>query len=91
VLCGKRFDNTLTIDRRNTVGIADYFKPVDTMTPDEVRDFLNKHNPGEYNLVDVRQPREYEREHLPGAQLIPVAELSEKLSELDPNKPTITY
>jgi rhodanese-related sulfurtransferase len=73
------------------MGIADYFKPVETMTADEVREFLKKHRPGDYNLVDVRQPKEYERTHIPGARLIPVAELSERLSELDPKKPTITY
>jgi rhodanese-related sulfurtransferase len=73
------------------MGIADYFKPVDTMTAEEVREFLKKHQPGDYNLVDVRQPKEYERTHIPGARLIPVAELPERLSELDPKKPTITY
>ena len=73
------------------MGIADYFKPVGTMPADDVRAFLEKHSPGDYNLVDVRQPREYERAHLPGARLIPVAELPDRLSELDPRKPTIAY
>ena len=66
------------------MGLADYFKTVDTMTPDEVRAFIEKHRPGDYNLVDVRQPKEYEQAHLPGSRLIPVA-------ELDPAKPTIAY
>jgi rhodanese-related sulfurtransferase len=73
------------------MGIADYFKPVGTMTAEEVREFLQKHRPGDYNLVDVRQPKEYERTHIPGARLIPLAELPERLSDLDPKKPTITY
>jgi rhodanese-related sulfurtransferase len=73
------------------VGIADYFKTVETMTAEEVREFLRDRDPAEYNLVDVRQPREYERWHLPGARLIPVAELPDRLAELDPAKPTITY
>jgi rhodanese-related sulfurtransferase len=73
------------------MGIADYFKAVETMTAEEVREFLKDRDPREYNLVDVRQPREYERGHLPGARLIPVAELSERLTELDPMKPTIAY
>ncbi|MCJ7705569.1 MAG: hypothetical protein MUO28_08535 [Desulfobacterales bacterium] len=45
----------------------------------------------EYNLVDVRQLQEYEQGHLPGAQLIPVGELQNRLADLDPNKPTIVY
>lgn len=73
------------------MGLADYFKPVDTMTADEVRVFLQDHRPGDYNLVDVRQPKEYARAHLPGAVLIPVAELPDRLAELDPEKPTIAY
>ncbi|MHB8845727.1 MAG: rhodanese-like domain-containing protein [Nitrospirota bacterium] len=73
------------------MGLADYFKSVDTMTPDEVRAFLDKHQPDEYNLVDVRQPKEYERGHIPGARLIPLADLHDRLAELDPEKPTIAY
>ncbi len=73
------------------MGILDYFRPVSTMTAEEVRKFFRDKSPEEYNLVDVRQPKEYERGHIPGAQLIPVGELSDHLRELDPNKPTITY
>lgn len=73
------------------MGIADYFKVVSSMTAEEVREFLKDKNPDEYNLVDVRQPIEYERGHIPGARLIPVGELRDHIQELDPDKPTITY
>ena len=73
------------------MGIADYFKPVMSMSAEEVREFLKDKNPDEYNLIDVRQPKEYERGHIPGARLIPVGELSDRMQELDPDKPTITY
>lgn len=53
------------------MGIADYFKPVMSMSAEEVREFLKDRNPGEYNLIDVRQPIEYERGHIPGALLYP--------------------
>ena len=43
------------------------------------------------NLIDVRQPGEYESGHLPGARLITMAELANRLGELDRSKPTITY
>ena len=52
---------------------------------------MKEKNPDEYNLVDVRQPKEYERGHLPGGKLIPLGELKDRLSEVDPNKPTIVY
>ena len=73
------------------MGIADYFKLAMSMTAEEIREFLKNKNPDEYNLVDVRQPKEYERGHLPGARLIPVGELRDRIGELDPDKPTITY
>ncbi len=73
------------------MGVIDYFKPVETMTAEEVRKFLQGRDPREYNLIDVRQPGEYEQGHILGARLIPVAELPGRLAELDPNKPTIAY
>ncbi len=73
------------------MGVADYFKPVKVMSAEEVREFLKKKDSGEYNLVDVRQPKEYERGHIPGAKLIPVGEISDRGGELDSAKPTITY
>jgi rhodanese-related sulfurtransferase len=56
-----------------------------------VRRFLAEKHPDEYNLVDVRQPLEYEGDHIPGANLIPMAELKNRLSEIDPEKPTVVY
>ncbi len=73
------------------MSILNYFKPVSTWSPEKVRQFLKEKNPEEYNLVDVRTPKEYEGGHLPGARLIPVGEVANRLSELDPNKPTIVY
>ncbi len=73
------------------MGIGDYFKPVSSWSVEKVRDSLKKLNPEDYNLVDVRQPQEYEQGHLPGAKLIPVGELHDRLKELDPGKPTIVY
>ena len=73
------------------MGILDYFKSADSLTAEETRQFLKTRRPDDYNLIDVRQPREYERIHLPGAILIPLGELPERLKELDPHKPTIAY
>ena len=56
-----------------------------------MRQFLAGKNPDEYNLVDVRQPGEYERDHIPGANLIPMAELKNRVDEIDPDKPTVVY
>ena len=73
------------------MSVLDYFKPVSTWSAEKIREFLSQESHGEYNLVDVRQPKEYEQGHLPGAQLIPVGELPNRLDELDLNKPTLVY
>jgi len=73
------------------MGVLDYFKSIPSMTAEEVRRFITEKHPDDYNLVDVRQPREYEADHLPGANLIPMAELKDRLGEIDPEKPTIVY
>jgi len=73
------------------MGLFDYFKPVSTWTAKQVRVFLAERSADSYNLVDVRQPGEYESGHIPGARLIPVAELGDRLQELDRDKPTIAY
>ena len=73
------------------MGIRDFFSSVKTAKPEEIRAFIRAHKPGEYQLVDVRTPREYERGHLPGARLIPVNELPGRLTELERGKPTFVY
>jgi len=73
------------------MSVLDYFKPVSTWSAEKIREFLDQKSSGEYNLVDVRQPGEYEQGHLPGARLIPVGELPGRFAELDPSKPTIVY
>lgn len=73
------------------MGVMDYFKTVPTMSAEDVRRLIAEKHPDEYNLVDVRQPTEYAREHIPGTNLIPMAELKDRLHEIDPEKPTIVY
>ena len=73
------------------MSVLDYFRRVPEWQVRKVKDFLKDEKPEDYNLLDVRQPDEYEQSHLPGAKLIPVGELSDRLRELDPKKPTITY
>jgi rhodanese-related sulfurtransferase len=73
------------------MGVMDYFKPVSTWTAQKVREFIDNNKNGDYSLVDVRQPWEYEKGHLPGARLIPVGQLSDRKAELDPRKTTIVY
>jgi len=67
------------------------FSPVDNMTADEARSYIKNNSGDNFQLLDVRQPKEYAAQHLPGALLIPLKELPCRISELDKAKPTIVY
>lgn len=67
------------------------FSPVHNISPEEVRSTVEKKPSGSYQLLDVRQPKEYAAGHLPGSLLIPLKELPERVNELDNQKTTIVY
>lgn len=64
---------------------------VDEMSPDEAKAFMADRTTASYQLIDVRQPKEYQEHHLPGALLIPLGELSNRYKELDPGLETVVY
>jgi rhodanese-related sulfurtransferase len=68
-----------------------FLTPVSSISGSEAKKIMTDLRPDAYNLVDVRQPSEYEAHHIPGAKLIPIAELDKRMNELDPTKPTMVY
>ena len=73
------------------ISLRKLFTPVKSMNSEEVKRFITEHEEGAYNLLDVRQPGEYEAEHIPGAKLIPLPALKDGLSQLDKQRPVIVY
>jgi sulfur-carrier protein adenylyltransferase/sulfurtransferase len=65
--------------------------PTQNLDPSELKAFIANQPEGSYTLLDVRQPSEYEASHIPRSRLIPLPELTDRLDELDPEKPTIVY
>ncbi len=61
------------------------------MKADEAKKFIAAHEEGAYTLLDVRQPGEYEIEHIPGARLIPLPGLKDGRNQLDSRKPLVVY
>ncbi len=57
-------------------------------TPQQVADLLAK---GEVQLVDVREPHEFEAGHIANAAHVGLAELASRVEELDANKPLVFY
>ncbi|MGD2127377.1 MAG: rhodanese-like domain-containing protein [Desulfobacteraceae bacterium] len=68
-----------------------FLTPVENMDTEEAKAFFDEHKEGTYTLLDVRQPPEYEKAHLPGAKLVPLPELLNRIGELDPERPIIAY
>lgn len=48
-------------------------------------------DPEAVQIVDVREPWEHALARLPGATLIPLGELTERVRELDPRRPVAAY
>jgi rhodanese-related sulfurtransferase/rubrerythrin len=73
------------------ISLKKLFTPVKSMNSEEANKFIAEHKEGSYTLLDVRQPGEYEADHIPGAKLIPLPSLKDGLSQLDSQKPVIAY
>ena len=71
-------------DTREQVVIEDVF-------PEELEGFMGSHREREYELVDVRQPGEYKAGHIPGAKLIPLGEIEERLDEFGVDQDILFY
>jgi sulfur-carrier protein adenylyltransferase/sulfurtransferase len=68
-----------------------FFTPVQSMNSEKAKEFMSGKTLDEFTLLDVRQPGEYEKNHIPGSILIPIGELDKRLDEIDPSKPVLTY
>jgi hypothetical protein len=73
--------------------------PVETPTPDSVEqvkrvsleDAKAAYDAGTAVFLDVRDSSSYNESHIPGARSIPVSELTNRLSELNPSGWIIPY
>jgi len=61
------------------------------MNSEGLRQYIKKRKEGDYLIVDVRQPDEYVKGHIPGAKLIPIRELAADFSDLPSDKDLIFY
>ena len=58
------------------------YSPVANLTTEELKSYLDSHHERDFLIVDVRQPEEYTRIHIPGAQLYPFPLLESRIEEL---------
>lgn len=58
---------------------------------EKLKQYVNTHQEKEYMIIDVRQPFEYETNHIPGAQLTPLQQLLKSFADLPLDKDLIFY
>lgn len=68
-----------------------FLTPVKSIEFEKAKSMVDGAGAGEVVLLDVRQPKEYQKAHIPGATLIPLPELGDRMDELDRNKPVLVY
>jgi len=68
-----------------------FHDPIKRISADETKTLISSKQFDRYQLIDVRQPGEYEQGHIPGAILIPLSDLPYRYTELDADRETIVY
>lgn len=68
-----------------------FITPVASIDWQEAHNLRTEHGDEKVVFLDVRQPREYEAAHLPGATLIPLGELDKRLAELEREQQIVIY
>lgn len=84
-----RFFHGLRMGR--SMNAKDFSTTVKNIDPEDARAVLARTRAEEVMILDVRQPWEYEEYHLPGARLMPLPELADRLGELDKDVAFIVY
>ncbi|HLS08054.1 rhodanese-like domain-containing protein [Lentibacillus sp.] len=72
-----------------TVGVFRYFRQksfLKTLTEDQFREGYRK-----AQLIDVREPNEFDKGHILGARNIPLTQMKQRLVELRKDKPVYLY
>ncbi len=64
---------------------------VEILFIDELETYRAGRRERDYELIDVREPGEYEAGHIPGARLLPLSRFEEQLHELPQDKELLFY
>jgi molybdopterin/thiamine biosynthesis adenylyltransferase/rhodanese-related sulfurtransferase/molybdopterin converting factor small subunit len=79
-VCGQNASVKRLIDYEAFCGVAEELTPEMEVTPTQLRDWITQKK--QVLILDVREPWEYEINHIEGSKLIPLAKLPEKVNEL---------
>ena len=68
-----------------------FLTPVTSVDTDQAKSYLSDKQVDDLTILDVRQPKEYEAGHIPGAVLMPLPELTDLMQRIDRTKPVMVY
>lgn len=68
-----------------------FFRPAASISWEQAISMAKEKGDKNVVFLDVRQPREYEAGHYPGAKLIPLGDLDSRLGDLPKDKPVVVY
>src|SRR6266481_5210127 len=87
-VCGENPTIFSPIDYEQFCGVRDE-GAIPEMSPQELKRRMDAGEP--FELIDVREPFEYEIARIDGAKLIPLGEIAERLDELEREQPIIAH
>jgi len=64
---------------------------IQNMSVPDFSAYTSSHREREYALLDVREPEEYDQEHIPGAMNLPLSELEERLEDVPRGRELVVY
>ena len=76
-----------SLDTWEKMGLSLTAGDIQDIEPKQLHEMLQDTADGAVLVVDVREPWEFQKGHVPGARLIPLGQLSARLNELDPKQP----
>jgi adenylyltransferase/sulfurtransferase len=92
-VCGDHPTITKLIDYHQFCGVPQQQEPPKVQEGDidavEVKAKIDRGD--KFQLIDVREPHEYQIARIPTSRLIPLGELPKRLSEIDPNVETVMH
>src|SRR2546429_3663559 len=87
-VCGETPTIFAPIDYEQFCGVRDEGE-MSEMSPHQLKRKIDAEEP--FELIDVREPFEYEIARIDGAKLIPLGEISERLNELSGERPIVVH
>ena len=68
-----------------------FLTPVKSIDANQAKTYLADKKVDDVTILDVRQPKEYEAGHIPGAVLAPLPDLTDQMNRIDREKPVLVY